>query len=1719
MRLEATFIPKSLLTKILNFISYTFHSINIQLFIEMSSFIQWVLNKEVLKKEELPQVNVLEWNVVRNSIELKELLQKTFIVDGSLEFLYIDNLPFYKITSDSGVGLGSSSQNGSKTIPLVCFHLEAWSSINPYLLEYFSKTDGLNSQKGIKQKIIDKTYKKLGMTCKNCKKTMPVMFADAITSLNRAYEKILDLSESATLTVDEFKEFQSRIAPLSYLNVYDVALRKPKVGVLKDSKDNTVLQFERSPTYWLPSSVMFPYGQAENWLLGDCANCVHAIYDNKYVDFVRMEGRSISVESQSYAESGSLVEQPWVGVIFEQVLTCKLEFTNIGQNIAIGSMVQQETATGRVVFSTETALFVSVISGNFETVSTTFNEITMTPLTVSEVDNASKRLRGNNREGWHFKGPKRPKGQDQFLSTYNFDDYQQNVIDKMSQRHTLLINHYMGTGKTLTTIATLIYLRKYVKDPIREAFIVIPNSIRSDWELEMAKWGIMTRHDIERGTRGMLYVSNSPGGLNVHIWSYEQAISNLSNEDYDYWDRMSTSVVVFDEAHRLNTIKQDVFRDVNLSKLSAETRNTYSRNMKKFIRMLEVAKGARFMLMLTGTPVCQRLFDVSLMLNTLSTVETGRRIFPTNPTTFQVEYLYLDQIKAREARFVGTHYKPIWGGVLGVMMDMGLGVLCTAFLGPAGGAVAFGGLKRLQRGMKESEKALAVTKPLDNQILYRVHEQLLRDALGSYVDYFNNEDFESSAKRYPYKVLRVEKVAMSSYQILLNAYIHFHAASGAKMMDASIIDPRVLDAASVDKNALNEPKLKKKMRVYFRRLDGEPFTDVTGKNYLSDIVDNIQTLYNVNIGMKQIKGKLYVVSDQEFVLNILRFKVYVKSSAQLSDVKQENVPGWFSRENGKVVEAMASQLSEQERNRPLVKLKGEPVGIFIDSERWYSQDAVEITFVQDRHVMTVGPYPKPDKKTWGFLKVVFETASEAVVWHDKPLEKYTVKHIANAPQRVLQWFRKKSSNVKKVNWFKRKTMSDIYPKDHYEVVPIISFNDELLQHKMSADIVDIPNAEAEEDFSDDSSEIEEDSEEDSEEEYVWKRPTTIQERFENVPIKKKGRKLWCLSPGLSETVFSEYERVVRHQRCTGYHKPPVNSFEVRASIAREFAEKWAKAVDETQLLRLGNIAPFPHWPSKWEIMYEKYLIRGHNCPGTKIVSYRNGIPEVAEVNPNKIQWEQGVSVMPPRSVVYSQFSEGRGGIYNLGTFLLQHNAVQYVYRKQAGNVMEGWIHMGDDGRKVFSPINTNSQPLLELLMNPETLRFALIDNEIKEERFEFTEKQEVVYNFEVWTFSANEDETDYCTIVRKGNPKGNPKRVKKVELRPNIMGNRSEENKHITELYNGTDKRVIDCILLHYSITEGKSFKRVRQIHILEPIEDAAQWEQVVARAVRKDSHKPQGGATVIYSEPYVEVVQWHAFIPGFKNIPGDTSVKTMLSSAPVKGSLDLVISEAMCFIMDFSDFVDGQFIRLASGSYSNKTTELPGRVMNRLGVLFGQPGLGKETDHNDGGWMRKLGNRIRNWTGHFAADTYDDLRVKQQETDDMKDALDGLKKLWREQNDALRTFRAQFQSQNNEKSLALTADDFAMIECEKRLDYMKQWRLVVYPLYNPMMKQKKSSLEKEAEDVAQLKEEQMDFDKHTTMSRVLIDDTGKFIEIFVKKPEEDEDPMEFFEALHGLGE
>lgn len=341
-----------------------------------------------------------------------------------------------------------------------------------------------------------------------------------------------------------------------------------------------------------------------------------------------------------------------------------------------------------------------------------------------------------------------------------------------------------------------------------------------------------------------------------------------------------------------------------------------------------------------------------------------------------------------------------------------------------------------------------------------------------------------------------------------------------------------------------------------------------------------------------------------------------------------------------------------------------------------------------------------------------------------------------------------------------------------------------------------------------------------------------------------------------------------------------------------------------------------------------------------------------------------------------------------------------MYRERGKDIMKGWVYFDfENNKKVFVQLKKMQKDakLLALFTKQETLRFAVIDNELEEKKFQFGNKQKVVYAFELWqvtkVLKCDDNEqwiTRNAVTIR----------VKKIELRPVIVGNRSVENKHITTLYNSTKKRTIDCILLHYSITEGKSFKRIRQIHIMEPMEpmeDAAQWEQVVARAVRKDSHKyiDDKSSPVIYSKPYVEVVQWHAFVPGFKNIPGERSAMAMLTSNDTVGqkSLQLLtelgIPTFLCLIMDMFDFGSGEFTRINSGSYSDGTPILK-RILKFLKIETGE-----QTDNFEDSWSRRWGNIWRNWTGHWAADIYDEQRVSQQKTENMKTALRKLKELW----------------------------------------------------------------------------------------------------------------------------
>lgn len=61
-------------------------------------------------------------------------------------------------------------------------------------------------------------------------------------------------------------------------------------------------------------------------------------------------------------------------------------------------------------------------------------------------------------------------------------------------------------------------------------------------------------------------------------------------------------------------------------------------------------------------------------------------------------------------------------------------------------------------------------------------------------------------------------------------------------------------------------------------------------------------------------------------------------------------------------------------------------------------------------------------------------------------------------------------------------------------------------------------------------------------------------------------------------------------------------------------------------------------------------------------------------------------------------------------------------------------------------------------------------------------------------------------------------------------------------------------------------------------------------------------------------------------------------------------------------------------------------------------------------------------------------------------------------------------------------------------LDYMNQWKSIVKELYNPLLKQRKTGIHLQSADIKTLKEEQMQFDKHTTMTEIKVDETGKYM-------------------------
>ena len=138
------------------------------------------------------------------------------------------------------------------------------------------------------------------------------------------------------------------------------------------------------------------------------------------------------------------------------------------------------------------------------------------------------------------------------------------------QKHGAIAVHSLGSGKTLTAIMTSqCYLKMYPNDNV---IVITPASLITNFQKEMEKWGA---ENMDR----------------YHFFTYDDYKNKMFN--------CKNSLLIVDEAHNLRTqIKVVKGKDTGV-KVSA---------------VIDCAKNARKVLLLTGTPIVNESYDIENLM-------------------------------------------------------------------------------------------------------------------------------------------------------------------------------------------------------------------------------------------------------------------------------------------------------------------------------------------------------------------------------------------------------------------------------------------------------------------------------------------------------------------------------------------------------------------------------------------------------------------------------------------------------------------------------------------------------------------------------------------------------------------------------------------------------------------------------------------------------------------------------------------------------------------------------------------------------------------------------------------------------------------------------------------------------------------------------------------------------------------------------------------------
>lgn len=153
--------------------------------------------------------------------------------------------------------------------------------------------------------------------------------------------------------------------------------------------------------------------------------------------------------------------------------------------------------------------------------------------------------------------------------------HQLNVVEHMRRNRGLVVVHGVGSGKTLTAIASAECMID--ADPNIKIFIVAPVSLIGNFKKEMVKYGV------------------NPNDHHYYFYSHDSFIIKYQRVAFP-----SNSYLIIDEGHRFRTYISD----------GKKKKKEEEKTIKQAKVMVRLASQARKVLILTATPVFDKPYDV-----------------------------------------------------------------------------------------------------------------------------------------------------------------------------------------------------------------------------------------------------------------------------------------------------------------------------------------------------------------------------------------------------------------------------------------------------------------------------------------------------------------------------------------------------------------------------------------------------------------------------------------------------------------------------------------------------------------------------------------------------------------------------------------------------------------------------------------------------------------------------------------------------------------------------------------------------------------------------------------------------------------------------------------------------------------------------------------------------------------------------------------------------